>query len=522
MPSTRRGVLWRGLLAAVLVIGCTAAATSVAGLLQFKQVAQDFSSVEALQGVGKHLVVPQPGKPETLLLIGVDHRPGGSGPGNTDTMMLMRIDDSSKTINVLSIPRDLEVNIPGVGVAKLNAAYADGGPKLLLQTLSDDVFPGISVNHILVVDFNSFARLITSIGCVYSAVDHRYYNDNLGQSIANNYSSINIEPGYQRLCGDGGGPRSALAFVRFRHNDSDLVRESRQQDFLRWAKSQFTADELISDESRLAKEFGENVQTDRILHKLDGIDELFGLGINADGSEILSIPFPDSGSVTVGGEDDMTFQESASSHAYQQLLTPTVSVPVVGHVTLGTGARGKGKKRKSRFTLPSDMVADPGDGNSQAAALAGVGMPVYYPKDIPEGFLYCSTLTANCNEDTNPSSAYTNSYPRSYAIDGPEGKQYPAYVMTLVESSGGETDLGTGQYFNVQGTTWQDPPLLRDPSLVRVVNGKKLDLYSQGGLISTVAWHTPHAVYWIQNTLQNFIGNQQMVAMAATLAAANN
>jgi hypothetical protein len=218
----------------------------------------------------------------------------------------------------------------------------------------------------------------------------------------------------------------------------------------------------------------------------------------------------------------MTFQESASSHAYQQLLTPTASTPEVGHVTLGTGTRGKGKKRKSRFTLPSDMVADPGDGESQAAGLAGVGMPVYYPQDIPEGFLYCSTLTANCNEDTNPSSAYTNTYPRSYAIDGPAGKQYPAYVMTLVESSGGETDLGTGQYFNVQGTTWQDPPLLRDPSLVRVVNGKKLDLYSQGGLISTVAWHTPHGVYWIQNTLQNFISNQQMVATAATLAAANN
>jgi hypothetical protein len=93
-------------------------------------------------------------------------------------------------------------------------------------------------------------------------------------------------------------------------------------------------------------------------------------------------------------------------------------------------------------------------------------------------------------------------------------------VFTLVESSGDETELGTGQFFNVQGTTWQDPPLLRDPSLVRVVNGKRLDIYSQGGQISTVAWHTRQGVYWIQNTLQNFVGNQQMVAMAATLARA--
>ena len=63
------------------------------------------------------------------MLIGVDHRYGeGSGLGNTDTMMLVRINDSSSTINLLSIPRDLGVDIPGVGYEKINAAYADGGP----------------------------------------------------------------------------------------------------------------------------------------------------------------------------------------------------------------------------------------------------------------------------------------------------------------------------------------------------------------------------------------------------------
>jgi LCP family protein required for cell wall assembly len=523
MPRTRGGVLWRSAVAVVLVIGCTAATTAVAGLLKLDDIAKDFRVGGApINDPGKHLVIPQPGAPQTLLLIGVDHRPGGGGPGNTDTMLLVRIDDRSKTINLLSIPRDLAVNIPGVGVRKLNAAYADGGAKLLLQTLNDDVFPGIYVNHIMIVDFDSFANLVTSLGCIYTAVDHRYYNDNNGQSIANNYSSIDIEPGYQKLCGNNGAPDSALAFVRFRHNDSDLVRESRQQDFLRWAKSQFTTDELLSNESRLFSSFGRDVETDSSLQHLKGIDELFGLAVNADGSEIKSFPFPYSGSEMIDGGDDLTFQESASAQTYQQFLTPTLSIPPVGHIALGTGrTRGKGKKRgRARFALPAGMIADSAYGKSQAAQLGHVDFPVYYPTDIPEDFQYCFTLTANCNEDTNPSSAYTNSYPRSYSIDGPDNTRYPAYVFTLVESAGEETELGTGQYLNVQGTTWQDPPLLRDPSLIRVVNGKRLDIYSQGGQISTVAWHTRHAVYWIQNTLQNFLDNQQMVAMAATLAPA--
>jgi hypothetical protein len=87
-------------------------------------------------------------------------------------------------------------------------------------------------------------------------------------------------------------------------------------------------------------------------------------------------------------------------------------------------------------------------------------------------------------------------------------------------ASGGYTDLGTGQYFTVQGTTWQDPPILRSPTAIKVVNGKTLDEYSQAGLITLVAWHTKQGVYWISNTLQNTIPNKQMVGMAATLTRA--
>ena len=71
---------------------------------------------------------------------------------------------------------------------------------------------------------------MNAIGCVYTDVDHRYYNNTL----QTDYSSIDLQAGYQKLCGT-----DALSFVRFRHTDSDIVRNARQQDFIRWAKDQY-------------------------------------------------------------------------------------------------------------------------------------------------------------------------------------------------------------------------------------------------------------------------------------------
>ena len=90
--------------ASVVVVGCTAGATAVAGLLQIKDIVDVINSTPALsKDVGVQL--PAPGAPETLLLVGSDHRAGEPySAANTDTMMLVRIDDSSRTINVMSIP----------------------------------------------------------------------------------------------------------------------------------------------------------------------------------------------------------------------------------------------------------------------------------------------------------------------------------------------------------------------------------------------------------------------------------
>ena len=193
-------------------------------------------------------------------------------------MMLMRIDDSSSTINVLSIPRDLEVNDPRRrGRYKLNAAYVDGGKdgaNLLVKTLSTTCSRDLEVNHILVIDFQSFANLITSIGCVYGPVDHRYYNHSIGLAIRPPTTRASTSsPATRSSAGNNGGANSALAFVRFRHNDSDLVRESRQQDFLRWAKRPSARASCFAEqEPRCCTLFGEErLQMDHDLHTSDGL-----------------------------------------------------------------------------------------------------------------------------------------------------------------------------------------------------------------------------------------------------------
>ncbi|MDQ6805273.1 MAG: LCP family protein, partial [Actinomycetota bacterium] len=178
IPKSRGGAQWRFALAAFIVVACVTTTTAVGGLLQIKQFVAYLSATPALKNA--QVVIPNPGQPQTILIIGSDHRAGTSfGAANTDTMMLVRLDPSSSTINVLSIPRDLKVEVPeggGLVTSKLNSAYSAGGPNLLETVIRRNVFPDLTVNHIVDVNFGGFQDLVNAIGCVYTDVDHRYYN----------------------------------------------------------------------------------------------------------------------------------------------------------------------------------------------------------------------------------------------------------------------------------------------------------------------------------------------------------
>jgi LCP family protein required for cell wall assembly len=169
------------------------------------------------------------------MVIGYDHRAGdGDAPSRSDTMMLIRADPVTKTISLLSFPRDLVVPIycagknggaaVPYGSGRINSAYATCGLSGSLETVRH--LTGLPVNYLISVNFLGFIGVVNKLGGVWVDIDRRYYNRNTG-SAATNYANIDLQPGYQHLTG-----KQALDFVRFRHTDSDLFRLARQQSFV--------------------------------------------------------------------------------------------------------------------------------------------------------------------------------------------------------------------------------------------------------------------------------------------------
>lgn len=160
-------------------------------------------------------------EPVYVLVLGVDERPGD--PGRSDTMLLVRVGGGA--LRVLSLPRDTRVILEGVGEAKLNAAYAWGGPELAVRTVSDLL--GLPVHYYVKVNLAGFRTLVDLIGGVPMYVEAPMHyvdpDDNL---------VIDLQPGHQVLDG-----RRAEQYVRFRSDamGDDLSRIRRQQQFLRAA-----------------------------------------------------------------------------------------------------------------------------------------------------------------------------------------------------------------------------------------------------------------------------------------------
>ncbi|MDX6641281.1 MAG: polyisoprenyl-teichoic acid--peptidoglycan teichoic acid transferase, partial [Solirubrobacteraceae bacterium] len=272
VPRPGRSQLVRALGGGLIVVVLTAAATATAGLLQVSNLVARISKQPHISNEG--ITKAQAGSPQTILVLGSDRRFSDLAknnkflrhnlPARSDTIMLLRLDPNQSATSILSLPRDLTVHIPGYGTDKINAAYSDGGPTLTVKTIK--ALTGLQINHVVNINFGGFRDVVNAIGCVYVDVDRRYYHSNLGLPIGQRYAEINIQPGYQKLCGT-----DALNYVRYRHTDSDIVRAARQQAFLRQAKDQVDAGSLINKSGKLIDIFGKDTQTDAQLESTAGL-----------------------------------------------------------------------------------------------------------------------------------------------------------------------------------------------------------------------------------------------------------
>ena len=218
------------------------------------------------------------------------------------------------------------------------------------------------------VGFGGFEKMINAIGCVYTDVDHRYYNN----TAVTDYSSIDLQPGYQKLCGP-----DALSFVRFRHTDSDIVRNARQQDFIRWAKSQFSQDQIITQRGQLLRIFGKNATTDHDLHTTDGAHQPVRpsgvLGRPLDQAD----PVPGHIAAVLLGSDSgersaaaqmpacyVTADAGAEQSAFTAFMTPTRSQPAGPSPGAPAGAASAGgAKHQGGFGNVSGLTSDVSDGH---------------------------------------------------------------------------------------------------------------------------------------------------------------
>ena len=168
-----------------------------------------------------------------ILLLGTDHAPGGDRADDrrSDSMMLLRADGEHHRLTYLSIPRDLQIPIPGHGRYKANVAYQIGGPALAIRTVRS--YTGLPVHHVVLVNFSSFRELIDEFGGVTINVPRALHSDKFDcpfptQARCDRWPGWRFAKGPQRMTG-----QRALVYSRIRKalnsNENDLSRAERQQ-----------------------------------------------------------------------------------------------------------------------------------------------------------------------------------------------------------------------------------------------------------------------------------------------------
>jgi LCP family protein required for cell wall assembly len=508
-PPKPKRYWWRFTLGSLVIVSVTAAATATSILLYIGSIADALSHNDVLQNkVERILAQTHGGEPENILILGSDKRASEPGdPGRSDTTILLRLDPDNDAIALMSIPRDLKVEIPNYGIQKFNAAYAYGGPKLALQVVKE--ITGLPINHVVNVDYLGFVRAVYAIGCVYVDVDRRYYHSNIGVPPSEQYSEINVQPGYQLMCG-----KKALEYVRYRHTDTDLVRAARQQDFLSAARQRVPIGDLVLGGNDLIDIFTEYTTSD--ISDKETMLEVLKLFISSRNAAIKEVHFP-----AELGPSYVTATPEAIEGAVNKFLGieasggPRGSLDEGAPTHEGGGKKKSGKKGKAKAKphkpKPRVKAKPPGDDGLVPAREAGEleaksvarkvsqAFPVFYPTRLPSGAFY----------------AESNSYlhvqdPRVYHLKDEDGHRHGAYRMVVT------LELPDGvHYFGVQGIQgWSDPPILSNPSLTKTIHGRDYDIYVDGDRVKLIAWHRGDNTYWVSNSLLQVLTNDQMVGLA--------
>jgi len=181
-----------------------------------------------------------------LLIFGLD---SSDRVLRADTIMLLTLNRRNGEINIISIPRDMRVEIPGRGKDKINHAHAYGGVALTREVVENLL--GVKVDHYMTADFAGFENVVDILGGIELDVEKRMY-------YRTSRFTIDLHPGLQLLDGD-----KALQYVRWRNDrEGDLGRMRRQQRFLTILLDEIVAFRNVLKFHRLVPELAQNIKTD--------------------------------------------------------------------------------------------------------------------------------------------------------------------------------------------------------------------------------------------------------------------
>ena len=384
-PRARKWIR-RGLILALVIanIGVFGAIFTVRNLSQTVEdnITRDTDVVRALtpttkQPSGGGAVVRQP--PSTFLILGSDSRADldeglqgnfgtTAGGARADVIMLMQIFPDEHRAQVLSLPRDLKVDIEGYGTNKINAAYAFGGSELMVRTVKQAT--GLPIHHYVEVDFSGFAAIVDQLGGI--TIDFPYPARDKG-------SGLSVDAGHQTLDGS-----SALAYARSRHyqelrngswvsiDGGDIGRTRRQQQIILAILTELKRPSSIADLSGLLQAFAGYVTVDATLSQKTLLDLAWAMR-SVDASTIDTVTLPTYGKMIDGRSYQLPKEPDAArvlaAFAAGEPLETGIEGPIRVQVLNGNGIAGAAARTAALLDAPAFQVADVGDADASDFAI---------------------------------------------------------------------------------------------------------------------------------------------------------
>lgn len=501
-----RGVLL--VFAAVVVAAGVVAGASYWWLSCKVQGAQiDDPAVESVLSSTPTSEIPSP-TGRDILLMGLDRQPTNQGEAiRSDSMMLVHVDPEENYLSILSLPRDLRVEVPGSGTQKLNWAYSHGGAALSIQTVKN--LTGVNITDYVEIDFQAFSDLTDEIGGVYIDVDKHYFNPDP------KFELIDLQPGYQLVKGS-----DALDYVRYRIDGNlDFGRMDRQQRFLTALREQAMGWDLTFKLPGVVSALLDNVGISGLTTN-DFISMAYWAVTDLDGSRIRQVTLNNCTNQVIDGVWYVVPADGALEEAVHDFMTPptasasttTVATePTTGTTEPGTESTDEGTETTEEETDDEttsstaeegmEVITDPDEiaGSERWHDVASIApfqvlAPGYLPEDYdlvdqypPEGF-----------------SSYD-------IVVGDEVEKAMKFVYQRTHN--GEP---IDQYLGIMETTWLEAPAA-SPGREVEVNGTVYTVVGTSQSIDHVWWIKNGVLYWVSNTLSYLLHSSELLKVAESM-----